>query len=144
MAEKPEIKLVGIYFTKLLAERNPDFKGKLEILPGINISSIDKFKPDQSKQELLKVSFDMGIDYKEFGKISVRGELFLSADPKTFKEILSDWKDKNHSSDTQVAIMNLIMQKASIKALLLEEEVGLPPHINLPVLRPSKKEDSSK
>ncbi len=135
MADKQEIRLAGFRITKTHAEINSEFKGKLEMAPNINIGSIEKFKPEQSKQDLLKILFDFGISYKELGKVSVGGELFLSADSKTFKEILSNWKDKSHSPNTQIAIMNIIMQKASLKALSLEDEVGLPPHINIPILK---------
>ncbi|MEI6058990.1 MAG: hypothetical protein WCP89_04435 [archaeon] len=138
MADKQEISLAGFHITKTHAERNPEFKGKLEIASSINISNIEKFKPEQSKQELVKIIFNFGISYKTLGNVSVSGELFLSADPKTFKEIISDWKDKKQTSNTHVAIMNIIMQKASLKALQLEDDVGLPPHINIPVLRHSE------
>lgn len=138
MADKQEVTVAGFHITKTHAERNTSFKGKLEISPNININNIEKFKTEQSKQELLKILFDFGISYKDLGNVSVTGELYLSTDSKTLKEALAAWKDKDHTANTHIAIMNIIMQKSSIKAFQLEEEVGLPPHITLPVLRPSK------
>jgi hypothetical protein len=135
-----EIKLAGFKYSKILVERNDELKGELKITPNINIKSIEKFKSDNSKQELLLVDFKFGIDYTSLGKVELEGKMFLSLDQKTMKDTLESWNDKKMDSEMNLIILNAIMQKASIKALELEEEMNLPPHVQLPRLQLGKKE----
>ena len=125
------LKLVGSRFLKVSAERNPDFDGKLEIKTNIKIESMEKIK---EAKDTIKLGYTLEIDYVELGKVSIEGLLFLSGDAKSIKEILKAQKDKKYSSPEYIGITNLIIQKASIKAFELEEELGLPIHIKLPTL----------
>lgn len=134
-----EIKLVAFKYTKINVERNDESKGELKITPNINIQSIDKLK-SESKQEILEIKFNFGIDYSSLGKIELAGKMLLSADSKTVKDALEGWKNKKLDNNFNMIILNVIMQKASIKALQLEEEMNLPPHMQLPRLQLGKKE----
>ncbi len=125
------LKLVGSKFTKINAERNPEFNGKLEIKTNIKNISLENNK---ETKDILKLLYNFEIDYNELGKISIEGILFLSSDSKTIKELLKIQKNKKYESPEYIAITNLIIQKASIKAFELEEELGLPIHIKLPTL----------
>ena len=135
-----DISLLGFNFTKISAQRYPDFKGKLEVKPKINIASIEKHELNLIKQDAVKVKFSFGINYKDLADIDLDGEVILKTDASTQKEILSGWKDKKLDSEVQSIILNLIMQKASIRAIELEEEMNLPIHIKIPRLEVSKKE----
>ena len=68
------------------------------------------------------------------GKVKVEGALFISGDAKKIKELLKIQKDEKYESPEYIGITNLIIQKASIKAFELEEELGLPIHIKLPTV----------
>jgi hypothetical protein len=139
MAEKEKtMNLVGSKLTKVSGERNPNFDGKLELNTNINLKAIEKFKSPQSKQEVLKVDYKFEIIYGELGNVSIEGILYLSTDTKTMKEAIKDKDEKNFNSPTSMAIMNLIIQKSSIKAFEIEEELGLPIHIRLPTLQASE------
>jgi hypothetical protein len=135
-----EISLLGISYNKISIEKKPDFKGKLQITPSINISSIEKQELSLLKQDSIKVKFSFNIKYSELANILLEGEIILRTDAKTQKEILKTWKDKSLDSEIQSLILNIIMQKASIKAIQLEEEMNLPLHIKIPRLEISKKE----
>jgi hypothetical protein len=137
--ENNSMKLLGFNLTKFSGERKPDFKGELEMKSNINLKTIEKFKPEGAKQESLKAEFTFGIVYTDLGSIEIEGIVFIGADPKVIKETIKEFKDNNLTTPVQVGIMNVIMQKASIKALEIEEELGLPPHIRLPVLQPQQK-----
>ncbi len=133
------MRLLGSKIFKLHAERNPDFDGKLELKTNINIKSIEKYKPENVKIESLKINSIFEIKYGELGKIEIEGQLFIDAEDKEMDTIIENYKSKNFDTPEQMAIMNLIIQKFSIKAFELEEELGLPIHIKLPTLQ-SKKE----
>ena len=133
--EKKELKLLGFNFTKFLAQKNPDFKGNLEIVSNINIISLEKQKLEIIKEEAVKIDFNFTLDYKELGKIEILGNLLIMFDTKTQKQVLEEWKDKKLPNDIRLAILNIILQRSSLKALQLEEELGLPLHIQLPRLK---------
>ena len=55
------------------------------------------------------------------------------------KEYLSSWeKDKSIPTDIMSQILNTILFKCNVKALNLSQEVNLPPHIQLPRVKPNK------
>ena len=52
-----------------------------------------------------------------------------------------DWKDKKMPDDFRNTLFNLILRKASLKALQLEEEMNLPIHMQLPTLKIGEKKE---
>jgi hypothetical protein len=130
-----EIKLLGSRITSIAGERNPDFSGKLEISTNIKLKDLEKVK---DSKDALKISYDMVVEYGDLGKISIGGLIFVSSDSKTIKEIQKSWNDKKFDSAEHVTITNMIIKKASIKAFSLEDELGLPIHIQLPSLELKK------
>ena len=136
MAKQSPLRLLGFNLKNIEAMKNPDFQGQIEIKSNINLNNIEKHKLDLAKQDALKIDFDFDISYAEdkLGKISLKGTLFISSEPKIQKQILNQWKDKKLDSEYYVAILNIIVQKTSLKAFKLEEELGLPIHVQLPRL----------
>ena len=139
-----DVKLLGFRITAIEAKRNEGFEGKLEISPSINLSSIEKAELSLGKQEALEIKFDFGVSYKTLGHINLKGTLILGADPKIVKESIKQWKDKKLDKEVQIIILNVIMQKSSLKALQIEEEIGLPPHVQLPRLSINPQEEKDK
>jgi hypothetical protein len=125
------LKLINSKFTKINAEKNSDFNGKLKLNTNISIISLKEIKENIN---IIKISYIFEINYNELGKISINGDLFLSGDSKIIKNILKMQKDKEYNTPEYIIITNLIIQKASIKAFELEEELNLPIHIKLPSL----------
>jgi len=129
------IKFAGARFTKIGSERNMSFDGKLEIKTNVKITSLEK---TETPKDTVKLSYGFEIDYGELGNIGIEGDIFLTGDSKTIKELLKTYKEKKFESPEYMAITNLIIQKATIKALELEEEINLPLHIKLPSLSAKK------
>ena len=138
----PEIKILGFNFTKINAERNSNFKGKLEVKSNIHIASIEKEKLQISKTEAVKILFEFTINYGELGKVEIFGSMFLTLDSKSTKELLNGFKSGNVPAEINALIINIILQKASLRALQLEEELSLPLHIQFPRLQPAQNQDS--
>jgi len=130
-----DLKLLGFNLTKIQAKRNHNFKGKLEIKTNINIRSIERHELELSKEASTKIDFDFEIDYKDLGKVSLEGEMFIITEPKLMKQLIKGWKEKKIDSDLQVILLNIIVQRASLKAFKIEEELGLPVHVQLPRLK---------
>jgi len=125
------IKLIGAKITKINAERNPNFDGKIELKTNIKIQKLERIK---ESKEAIKIEYLFGVDYSDLGKIEIEGTLFLSSDAKKIKELLKLQKEQDFNTPEYIAITNLIIQKASIKAFELEEEISLPIHIKFPTV----------
>ena len=132
------MKLVGFNFTKISAEREKNLKENLSFNTKIDISSIEPFKSDffKTKEDIFSIDFIYTISYnQDLAKIEIKGNILLSADQKIVKEIIKNWKDKKISDDFRIFFFNLVLKKANIKALQLEEELNLPTHIPLPSIK---------
>ena len=66
-------------------------------------------------------------------------------DSKSVKEILDGWKkDKRLPKETMTNVLNTILGKCNVEALILSERINLPPPIPLPkvqVGQPPEKKD---
>ena len=131
------MRLIGFNFTKINAERFPNSPENIKFNTKIDISSIEPLKSDvlRVKDELIKVDFVYSVFYEpELAKLELSGNILLSVDPKMAKEVLKGWKDKETTDDFRIFLFNIILRKSNIKALQLEDELALPPHIPLPSL----------
>ena len=141
------MKILGISFTKLNAEKfSIDTKG-IKIGTHIDLSEIREVKTDifLSKEKVLGIKFSYGIDYEpNFAKIKLAGNILISVDEVNFNQILEGWKEKNLPDDFRLNIFNLILKKSSLKALQLEEELNIPLHISMPFLKSQDKSQDSK
>jgi hypothetical protein len=125
------IRIINSKFLEIEATRNPEFSGKLKLKTNVQINLLEKAK---DSKEMLKTVYTFEIDYGELGKVKVKGELFLLSDAKTVKTVLKNKESKEYNTPEYIEITNLLIQRASIKAFELEEELGLPIHIKLPSL----------
>jgi hypothetical protein len=134
-------KLIGFNFTKINVEKNPNHQGEIKINSDIKILNVDKEKIDIMKQEALKIDFEFVIDYTSLGMVSIQGFLVLLIDAKMLKDALKNWKDKKAlDNELQIPTINLILQKSTLRALQLEEEIGLPLHMPMPTAQKKEKE----
>lgn len=132
------MKLLGFSFSKISAERfAPNTQG-MKINTKLDIKDIKEAKQDmfKPKGDLASVAFSYEIEYTEqIASVLIEGNLIIALDTKLFKEVMKMWKDKQTPEDFKIALLNVIIKKSSVKALALEEEMGLPPHIQFPTLR---------
>jgi hypothetical protein len=131
------IKLLGSKITKFSGYKDPLFSGQFKLETNINLKSIELNLNDK-KYDSLKVFANYSINYEKLGKIEIEGILFLNGDKKDLKLLLDLFNKKKYNTPEMVNLMNLIMQKFSIKAFEIEEELGLPIHLKLPSLQTKK------
>ncbi|MFA4952664.1 MAG: hypothetical protein WC584_00405 [Candidatus Pacearchaeota archaeon] len=132
------MKLLGFNFNKINVERFPEKLGELKINTNIDISDISIVETEaiKSKEELLGIKFNYIINYEpQVAKIEFSGNLLISLDSKITKDLLKKWENKEIPDDFRISLFNIIMRKSSIKALEFEEEMNLPYHIPMPVLK---------
>ena len=133
-----KLSLLNSRLTKVNGERNANFSGKISMNQNIKIKNMEKLKPKNAKTEALKVEYSFQIDYSDLGKVEIEGILFIGAESKEIKKIISEYEEKKFDSQEQITIMNIIIQKASLRAFEIEDELGLPIHIKLPQLAPKQ------
>jgi len=129
------MRLVGFEFRKVSIERFKISAENLKFNTKIDISSIEELKSDlfKSREELLKVNFSYLVLYEpELAKLELTGHIILSVEPRLAREVLKGWKDKQTPEEFRTFMFNAILRKSNIRALQLEDEMGLPPHIPLP------------
>ena len=82
----------------------------------------------------MKFNFAFACVYDpKVGEISLAGEVFWLDKEENVKKILSGWKkDKKVPKEVSVPILNTVLQKCNIQALMLSRYINLPPPIPLP------------
>ncbi|MFA7708022.1 MAG: hypothetical protein WCX73_03665 [Candidatus Pacearchaeota archaeon] len=135
------MKIIGFNLTKMSAERKEKSEKELRISQNIDITEIIKEKVHISEEEALKTHFSFVVDYSgDFAKIEFNGFVLLLPEKEELKQTLKNWKDKKLTDEFKVPLFNFIMNKCNIKALNLEDELSLPPHIQMPKISPKKQE----
>ena len=129
--------IVGFGFTKLSAEKGEIAKGKIDINNNVSIKDLqeDNFALGKDKQQnVLRFIFEFTSNYEpKIGKILFEGELLYMEESKKAKEILSGWKkDKKLPKELMGGLLNTILTKCNVQALILSQQVNLPPPIPMP------------
>lgn len=129
------MKAIGLNFTKISAEK---FEGKVSGID-VDIKFTDFEKKDIKilDEETLAVNFSFVVNYtkekeESIAKINFVGTILLSVTKEESKEVLKEWKKKEVNSGVKAFLINLIIKRCTIKALDLEDQLGLPPHLPFP------------
>lgn len=128
--------IIGLNFTAMNAKVE---EGKLGT-KGISVNSTPKIvaveKADVLEmKDVLRIKFDFVSKYEpDVGEISLSGAL-LWRHPDA-KKVLKLWEDeKKLETKAAVEILNTIFRRCLAKALILAEDVRLPPPVQLPVVK---------
>jgi len=129
------MQVINFNLTKLYGERFKDSASEIKFNTKVDIISISSLKSDllRIKDELVKVDFVFGVLYEpDLAKIELSGTMVLSVEPRLAREVLKTWKEKGAPEEFRIFMFNVIMRKSSLKALEIEEELNLPPHLPFP------------
>lgn len=138
------MKVAGFNFTKINAIKTGEKAENVNVKTNINISEIEEIKTEQfkSKEQLLSIKFNYSIIYEpKFAQLDFAGKVIVALDSKQSKQVLKEWEDKKISQEIQLPLFNMIIRKANVKALDLEDEIGLPLYPPLPKLSDKKKSE---
>jgi len=130
--------IIGFNFEKIVVEKKNKISSKLSVKNNLSIVNVEQEKLNLTNSgEVLKFNFEYTVDYEpKIGQIFLGGNILVMEDSKKVKEILDEWvKDKKLPKELMSQILNTILAKCNIKALGLTQEVNLPPHIKLPILK---------
>lgn len=139
------MRVMGFNFDKISIERLKDTVQDLKFVTNINVLDIDEIKTDmlRIKEMMIQVKFSFTVKYEPgFANVEIKGTVLLSMDEKDGKEVIKDWKKKIVPEGFKMAVFNIVLRKANLKAMTLEDDMNLPLHVHLPALVPPK--DSEK
>ena len=129
------MRIIGFNLTKILAERQEEDGQGIRVDQNIDIKDIKEEKIPITNNKALKIKFTLTVTYsKDFGKIEFEGSIMTLPDEEEFKSIMGSWKDKKIPENMRLGIFNFIMVKCNVKALYLEDEMGMPLHVPMPRL----------
>ncbi|MFO8016764.1 MAG: hypothetical protein R6U32_06685 [Candidatus Woesearchaeota archaeon] len=128
--------IVGFNFTKINGEKKEAPKGKINVKNNVEIKSVEKtdLSLGSSKQKGLKIKFEFKSVYDpKVGEILLAGEVFDLEEEKIIQDVLKKWKsDKKLPDDMTKLVVNAILSRSNIQALVISKELALPPPIPLP------------
>ena len=135
--------VIGFDLNKIMVERTGNVAGEIKINNNVAIKEIDKIgiPIKRDDQEGLRFGFEFTSSYEpKMGKVIIRGNIVVVENKKKAEDILKQWKkDKKAESDVMTAVLNMVLEKCNIEALILSRDVNLPPSIPLPKVKPKEK-----
>jgi hypothetical protein len=130
--------IVGLNFDKIGAKKDNKIVGKVQIKNNVDIKNVEQEKLSvSSSDDILKISFEFKSTYEpEVGAIQLNGHVLYMDDPKKIDGIAKEWKkSKSLQKEISPLIINSVLARCNIKALVLSQDVNLPPHVRLPTLK---------
>ena len=127
--------IVGLNFKKIAAEKQNPIKGKLKVNNNVTILDVKEKPVHFSKEQSgVEFNFEFVANYEpDIGYIKLEGEIIIMEDAKKVKEIVEDWnKDKKIEKTLMTKIMNGVLTKSQVQALIISKDINLPPPVNLP------------
>ena len=128
--------IIGFNFTKILVEKKAGLKGNVDIKNNVSVKSVEStdLSLGSTKKKALKFGFEFTSEYKpDIGGILLTGDLLYLTEEDAQDEILKSWKkDKQVPKEVMAEILNSILMRCNVEALVLSRDVNLPPPIPLP------------
>ena len=136
--------IMGINFKKMLVERKSSTKGKVSISNNVSVTKVEKVSLNLGGDNQQSIKFDFSFKSKydpQIGTIDLDGEVIYLAQKDQADKIVSEWsKTKKVSPEILTPILNNVLNKCNIQALILSKEMNLPAPIPLPKINPKQEE----
>ena len=128
--------IVGFDFTKINVEKKTNAKGNIKINNNVSIKDVkdQELTLGTIKQKALKFSFNFNTKYEpDLANITFEGYVLFLEKPEKVKEILDNWKKtKKLPKEITTPVLNTILSKCNVQALIMSRDLSLPSPIPLP------------
>lgn len=128
--------IVGFNFTKMLVEKSSNAKGQINISNNVAIKEAKEIDVSlgSASQKAVRFDFEFISSYDpNLGKILLEGEIVYMEDEKKVKEVIESWeKNKKVPTELMTQLLNNILNKCNVQALIMSRDINLPPPIPLP------------
>lgn len=129
--------IIGFNFTKTSIERIKSIS-KIENITTI-LKIIDVKKEKTKDASFLKLFFEFQVKYGDIGEAVLAGNVLYTDEEIKLDTILKEYSlSKDLAGHIKAIIYNSIFYKSNIKLLILAEDVGLPPHFQIPSVKLQK------
>jgi hypothetical protein len=141
---------VGFNFTKILVEKKNVSEQNIKIENNVGITNVQEVNVFENKKSLIRFQFGFTCRYEPgLGSIELQGELIEFYDKEVAAKLVEGWKaNKKITPEIMPVVLNNILNRSNIEAILLSREVGLPSPIALPKvelkMKPDAKSEESK
>ena len=130
---------MGLQFNKIVVEKIGPARGKIGVNSNVSLTDVTKteFGFGKEKQDAVKFNFEFTSNYEpKIATITLNGSLVYLEKPAKVEELTKGWKkDKKVPKEVMTAVLNSILARCNIEALVLAREVNLPPPIPMPKVR---------
>jgi hypothetical protein len=127
--------IVGFNFTKISAERKNAVVGTVNINNTITLREVTETKLGLGGDRgAIRIAFAFGSEYTpELATLQMEGDVLLLLEAKQAQAVVDGWK-KSKQLPREVAepVMNHILDRCNIQALLLSKDLNLPSPVQLP------------
>ena len=131
--------IVGFSFSRMEVEKKEAPAGKVSISNNVSIKDITDadLHLGTAKQKAIKFNFEFTTKYDpSVGKIVFTGDVIYLEDAKLIQGIVEDWKkSKKIDRNVMTNVLNAVLSKCNVQALILSQEVNLPSPIPLPKVK---------
>ena len=134
--------IIGFNFSKMLAQQKKAAKGSLKIGTNVKIDSLEKTSLVFDKERTaLKLGFSYQVKYDpDIGGVDLQGDILFLQENKVAETLLAEWaKKKALPKNVSSSLVNAIMQKCVVQALILTKDIGLPSPLPLPKVKETTK-----
>lgn len=131
--------IINFAFDKVLAENKSTKDKKVaKVETRVTVDDIKEEKAGiEVKDKLVRLDFMFELVYDpNVASIALGGHVDYVGPAKEVKKMLNDWTKDKQSMDFEIIknILNLVLVRSNIKALELSQEIGLPPHMPMPLM----------
>lgn len=128
--------VIGFNFNKILVERLGTKKGKLTISNNVGITEVGEAKVPfgNEKTKCIKVDFKFESKYEpSVAQLLFEGDILYMLPTELAEKAIKEWTEKRTILEEVVQpVMNAILNRSNIEALILSRELNLPSPIPLP------------
>ncbi len=127
--------IVGFNFTKLNGEKKAATRGKVGIKNNVALQEVSDANLTMAPgKKGLRIHFLFQTLYEpNIGTLSFEGDVILLEEAKAAEKLLKTWeKEKKLPQELMPGLLNHILERANIQALLMARDLGLPAPIPLP------------
>jgi len=128
--------IVGFNFRKINVERKKKLTKGMKVKYDLDIGKVyeEEYSIATDKQKVLGFDFNFKVGYgPDIAEVSIDGTVDYMVSDADAKKTLEQWKkNKQLTKVVSVPVINMILDKCTIKALELEQDLALPTHLPMP------------
>jgi hypothetical protein len=128
--------ILGFNFTKISAEKKGSTQGKVNINNGIRVIDVAQTEMNlgKSTQKMLKYTFEFkSVFNPDIGEIVLVGDLMEIRPDNETADIMAVWaRDRKLKKEIMEQILNTVLNKCNIQALIMARDLNLPSPVPLP------------